>query len=276
MAIRRHRLPRFWLALTLGLVTGAVLAAHWWETQLPDRLERAARSGKLDDCLRYSEQLASLRWLGDRAPQEQGQCRRLKAESLWREERWREALRLQLQLVNSDAGSPEDQRQLLAWQKHLQQAALARYRQGDLSGALVLLAPMNEDHRPDGSALGDNLKEEWARNRLQLERSRKLVGAKRWWEALDALNRIDHPWWKQRSLELRQQVSKGLLTIKAKEDAHHSHESGLPTTVPMDQLDAAVRRHIAQGMDDFKAFKQACRELGGKVVESGPESACQR
>ncbi|MFS6828393.1 hypothetical protein [Cyanobium sp. ATX-6F1] len=72
MAIRRHRLPRFWLALTLGLVSGAVLAAHWWETQLPDRLERAARTGKLDDCLRYSEQLAALRWLGDRAPRSRG------------------------------------------------------------------------------------------------------------------------------------------------------------------------------------------------------------
>ncbi|MCP9849115.1 hypothetical protein [Cyanobium sp. Morenito 9A2] len=276
MAIRRHRLPRFWLALTLGLVGGAVLAAHWWETQLPGRLEQAARSGRIDDCLRFSEQLAALRWLGDRAPQEQGQCRRLKAESLWKAQKWREALRLQLQLVNSETGSPEDQQQLLAWQKQLQQAALTRYRKGDLSGALALLAPMNEDHRPDGSALGDSLKEEWARNRLQLERSRTLIAAKRWWEALDALNRIDQPWWKERSKALRQQVNAGLLTLKSKDEDHHSHEGALPSNVPLDQLDAAVRRHIAQGMDDFKAFKLGCRDLGGKVVESGPESACQR
>lgn len=276
MAIRRHRLPRFWLALTLGLVAGSVLAAHWWETQLPDRLEQAAREGRLDDCLRYGEQLSALRWLGDRAPLEQGQCRRRRAEQLWAAGQWREALKLQLQLVNSDAGSPEDQNRLQAWQKNLQQRALALYAKGDLSGALVLLAVMNEDHRPDGSALGDNLKEEWGRNRLQMERSRRLIGQKRWWEALDALNRIDHPWWKRHSADLRSQVTKGIKSLRPGEGDHNTHGNRLPTTVPVEQLDAAVRRHIAQGMDDFKAFQAACRELGGKVVESGPESACQR
>jgi hypothetical protein len=276
LAIRRHRLPRFWLALTLGLVGGCVLAAHWWETQLPERLERAAQAGRLDDCLRYSEQLSALRWLGDRAPMEQGQCRRLKAEKLWSAGQWRDALKLQLQLANSDAGSPDDQKRLLAWQRDLQRRALALYGQGNLSGALRLLAAMNEDHRPDGGALGDQLKEEWSRNRLQLERSLRLIAQKRWWEALDALNRIDHPWWEKRSSALRNQVSDGLKSVKAQEDDHHSHESGLPTTVPLAKLDAGVRRHIAEGMDDFKAFQVACNELGGKVVESGPESACQR
>jgi hypothetical protein len=29
-------------------------------------------------------------------------------------------------------------------------------------------------------------------------------------------------------------------------------------------------------MDDWKAFTSACRDLGGKVVEAGPESACRR
>ena len=33
---------------------------------------------------------------------------------------------------------------------------------------------------------------------------------------------------------------------------------------------------IAAGMDDGQAFERACKELGGKVVETGPESACRR
>jgi hypothetical protein len=37
-----------------------------------------------------------------------------------------------------------------------------------------------------------------------------------------------------------------------------------------------VQQRIAAGMDEWQAFQEACRELGGKVVEAGPESACQQ
>ena len=46
--------------------------------------------------------------------------------------------------------------------------------------------------------------------------------------------------------------------------------------VPADRLDALVQRRIAGGMDEWKAFQEACGELGGRVVEAGPESSCQR
>jgi hypothetical protein len=29
-------------------------------------------------------------------------------------------------------------------------------------------------------------------------------------------------------------------------------------------------------MDEWSAFKAACTALGGRVVEAGPDSACQR
>jgi hypothetical protein len=29
-------------------------------------------------------------------------------------------------------------------------------------------------------------------------------------------------------------------------------------------------------MDEWSAFQAACRALGGKVVEAGPETGCQR
>jgi hypothetical protein len=46
--------------------------------------------------------------------------------------------------------------------------------------------------------------------------------------------------------------------------------------VPAAQLDAQVRQRISQGMDEWSAFQEACRALGGQVVEAGPETACQR
>jgi hypothetical protein len=46
--------------------------------------------------------------------------------------------------------------------------------------------------------------------------------------------------------------------------------------VPGAQLEAAVQKHLARGLDEWQAFEKGCRELGGRVVEAGPESACRR
>jgi hypothetical protein len=46
--------------------------------------------------------------------------------------------------------------------------------------------------------------------------------------------------------------------------------------VPVAELDPRVQKRIAAGMSEWKAFETACAELGGKVVEAGPETACER
>jgi tetratricopeptide (TPR) repeat protein len=277
LAIRRHRLPRFWLVLTLGLVAAGVGTAYWWEKQLPGRLERAAEQGRLDDCLRYGEQLAALRWLGGKAPLEQGRCRRLKAEELWRQGAWAEALKLQLQLVNSGTSSPADQQQLLSWQQQLESRALNLYREGRLEEALKLLNTLNVAHNASGTALGDQLSEDWNRQKFLKQRAEQLIPQQRWWEALDALNRIEHPWWKQQSLALRRQVDKGIEGLRnGHEQEHDAHGGQLDSNVPAERLNDLITQKLAQGMDDWQAFSTACRELGGRVVEAGPETACRR
>lgn len=277
MAIRRHRLPRFWLVLTLGLVAAGVGSAYWWEKQLPQRLEQAAAQGRLDDCLRYGEQLAALRWLGGKAPLEQGRCRRLKAQELWRKGAWAEALKLQLQLVNSGTSTPEDQQQLLSWQQQLESRALNLYREGRLEEALKLLSSLNAAHNGGGTALGDQLNEDWNRQKFLQQRAEQLIPQKRWWEALDALNRIEHPWWKQQSAPLRRQVEQGIEGLRSGEQREHDvHGSSLSSNVPAERLNDLITQKLAQGMDDWQAFSAACRELGGKVVEAGPETTCRR
>ncbi len=277
MAIRRHRLPRFWLVLTLGLVAAGVGAAYWWEKQLPLRLEEAAKQGRLDACLRYGEQLAALRWLGGKAPQEQGRCRREKAAELWRRGDWAEALKLQLQLVNSGTSTPQDQQRLLLWQQQLEARALRLYREGQLEQALEVLSNLNAAHNASGTALGDQLQEDWNRQRFLKERASQLIPQQRWWEALDALNRIEHPWWKERTQALRRQVEQGIEGLRAGEAREHdSHGSELSSNVPAERLNALINQKLAAGMDDWQAFSSACRELGGRVVEQGPETACQR
>jgi tetratricopeptide (TPR) repeat protein len=277
LAIRRHRLPRFWLVLTLGLVAAGVGSAYWWEKQLPERLEQAAAQGRLDDCLSYGEQLAALRWLGGKAPLEQGRCRRLKAAELWRKGAWAEALKLQLQLVNSGNSTPADQQQLLSWQQQLETRALNLYREGRLEEALKLLTALNAAHNAGGTSLGDQLNEDWNRQKFLKQRAEQLIPQKRWWEALDALNRIEHPWWKQQSAPLRRQVEQGIEGLRSGEQREHDvHGGALSSNVPAERLNDLITQKLAQGMDDWQAFSAACRELGGRVVEAGPETACRR
>jgi hypothetical protein len=134
---------------------------------------------------------------------------------------------------------------------------------------------MGDDQRADGNSLGDRLSENWTRNRLQFERAQRLGDQQRWWEALDALTRIDHPWWKTQSRDVQAKVKKGIEGLKGQERERDAHGQ-LPHTVPAEQLDALVRQRIASGMDEWSAFQAACRALNGKVVEAGPETACQR
>jgi hypothetical protein len=275
LALRRHRLPRLWLALTLGAVLAVIGGVYWWERQLPERLSRAAAEGRLDDCLRYGDQLAALSWLPGRSPQEQGRCRRDRALQLWQQGRWEDALRLQGQLGASTAASPADRQRLDSWRQELQSRALERFSAGDLDGARALLHPLDVGGRRDGHVLAEEMGAIWERNRLQLERADGLIRQARWWEALDALNRLDHPWWQARASERRQQVNQGLARLRRQDQQRDSH-GALPHSVPTDQLDAAVQRRIAAGVEEWQAFEQACRELGGRVVEAGPESACQR
>ena len=272
MALRRHRLPRFWLAFTLGPVLALVGLVYWWERQLPARIQQAADAGRLEDCLRYGDQLSALSWLPGGVPQEQGRCRRQRAEQLWQAQRWREALQMQRQLVQSPAAGPADRQRLKQWQESLQQQAISLFRGGDLEAALRRLEPLGSS---SAGGLADELRQIWERNRLQLQRAERLSRQARWWEALDALNRIDHPWWRQRSAAVRARVQKGVDSLDAEHKEHDGH-GALPHSVDTARLDALVRRRIAAGMEEWQAFEQSCRELGGKVVEAGPDSACQR
>jgi hypothetical protein len=275
LPLRRHRLPRFWLALTLGSLAVTIGFVYWWERQLPSRLAEAIAEGRIDDCLRYSEQMAALSWLSGPAPEGEGRCRREKALQLWEERSWGQAMAQLRQLASSPSGTEADRERLTGWEEELRRNAVASFQAGDLEAALVFVAPLDQAEAGAGRTIAEELREIWNRNRLQHDRAGRLVAQARWWEALDALNRIDHPWWQKRSEPLRLQVQQGLAKLRSDEQERDSH-GGLPHTVPADSLDTLVQKNIAAGMDEWQAFQEACRELGGRIVEAGPESACQR
>lgn len=271
---RPWRLPLGLAGLSLALAL-ALVAAQGWQRQLSGRLAAAAAAGDLERCLALGKQLRQLAWLpGAPAPQE-GRCRREQAGRLWAQQRWAAAVGLQRQLVASPEALPADRQRLNGWSEALRREAVVLFRGGDLAAALARLAPLGEDRRANGDSLGDQLQQTWSRNRLEAERAERLAGQSRWWEALDSLNRLDHPWWQRRSLPLRRRVDQAIAQLRGNDKEHDGHGAP-PDSVPQARLEAEVERRIAAGMDDWKAFVAGCQALGGAVVEAGPESICRR
>ena len=264
---------------TIGVVAAIAGTAWWWEKQLPGKLQQASQEGDLEACLRYGEQLAALRWLGSGAPEEQALCRRRQAETFWNQGDVPAALKLQRQLVESGLGTTETQQQdrdrLALWQDQLRDRALVLFRDGDLDKALETLAPLTPASASGSSALSDTLKETWNRNRLTHERIKQLVDDKRWWEALDSLNRLDHPWWQTQAKQQRQAVESAIEELRSTAEHRQHGESG-PDVIQGPDLETAVQSSISAGQDPWDAFLAACRKLGGQVVEEGPESFCRR
>ena len=277
LALRRH-LPRLWLTATLSVVAGLCGVAYWWEQQLPNRLRDAASRRDFAACLRYGEQLAALRWLTQNAPTEQAICRRRQAELAWKAGDSSQALQLQSKLVISGIGSETqrngDRERLSQWRKHLQDRALEQFRAGDLDAALATLQPLELKGQRPGNQLGDILRETWNRNRIDHERLKSKVDRQQWWEALSVLNRLDHPWWQTHALPLRQEVEQAIQNLRDQQE-HHSHGTLPAHTVDGKGLNGAVEDRLSSGMDPWSAFVAGCSDMGGVLVEEGPESLCK-
>jgi hypothetical protein len=173
-----------------------------------------------------------------------------------------------------------ENRQLQQWRQQLKQWVMHRFQRGELNQAFSLLSSSGETRFPEGQALQEALRENWAFNRFLYEKTQAAVLKKQWWEALDQLNQLEHPWWKTQAAPLRRQVDGAIEALRQRHEDHDSHgpvqgrSAGGQVDPP--RLDALVRRRLDEGLGDWAAFQAACRELGGKVHEEGPESDCRR
>ena len=276
MAAPRHLLLRLWGLGTLGLVLAIAAGAYWWEKQLPKRLQTALKANDYEACIRTSQQLAALRWLGDGAPEEQALCRQKHAEQLWDQGDPIAALALQQQLVASGHGDLDVHRETLErWRQDLIDQAVALFRQGELQKALDLLEPLKGHGRSSISQLSATLMEIWNRNQLEQRRLVELVEQERWWEALDSLNKLDHPWWQTQARATRERVEAAIQALDEAQQ-HQQHPAVHADVISGDALDAAVQDQLRQGLDPWTAFSMGCSHLGGRVEEDGPESFCRR
>ena len=273
--MQRHLL-QLWVLATLGMVLAIAGGAFWWEKQLPAQLRDAIANQDYEGCIRASNQLASLQWLGQRAPAELALCRQRHAEQLWKQGSTSQALELQYKLVVSGQGDLDHNRATLKqWQQTIQARAISLFRQGQLEPSLALLKPLELQQRGPIRDLRKTFQEIWNRNSVEHVRLVRLVQQERWWEALDSLNRLDHPWWKSKAKVQKQRIDTGLASFDRGIE-HNQHAAQPVDVISGQQLEQAVQRQLRQGVDPWDAFQAGCKSLGGQVKEDGPESFCQR
>ena len=273
--MQRHLL-QLWVLATLGMVLAIAGGAFWWEKQLPAQLRDAIANQDYEGCIRASNQLAALQWLGQRAPAELALCRQRHAEQLWAQGATSQALELQYKLVVSGQGDLDHNRATLKqWQQAIQERAISLFRQGQLEPSLALLKPLELQQRGPIRDLRKTFQEIWNRNSVEHVRLGRLVQQERWWEALDSLNRLDHPWWKSKAEVQKQRIETGLASFDRGIE-HNQHAAQPVDVISGQQLEQAVQRQLRQGVDPWDAFQAGCKSLGGHVKEDGPESFCQR
>ncbi len=266
---RIHR----WVGLPVLAFTVGMALLWGWKQQLTRQLRAASADQRLEECLQLERRLQALEWVPSPPAQDGGRCRREAAQRLWGGQQQAQALRLQQELVLSKAVVPEDIQRLQQWKAQTQRSALRAFDGGDLGQALALLRlsdPTGGD--PGIAAMVDQLQQTWGKNKADLERAEAMAAKKQWWEALSALNGLTHPYWRERSRRLRQTVEAGLAKVEKKRVEAHGP---LPYAISRPLLDELVTKRVAAGVPDWQAFGEACRALGGRVVDSGPEATCQ-
>ncbi|WP_353291649.1 hypothetical protein [Synechococcus sp. M16CYN] len=269
-------LIRLWVVVTLGSVLTISAGAFCWEKQLPNRLREAVERQNYGECVRASEQLAALQWLKQGVAAEQALCRQRYAKHLWAKGASAEALNLQKKLIASEQGDTVKNRAALdRWQLTLQERAVTFFWQGELTKALRLLSLQNLQRSQNIQNLRDTFQEIWNRNLSEKERLVRLVKQKRWWEALDSLNRLDHPWWQLEAVNERALINAALQSLENIQE-HNQHAVAHPNLVSAQELELAVQRWLSRGMEPWEAFQAGCNSLKGQVEEDGPESFCRR
>ena len=255
------------LAFALGMT---VLWA--WKQHLTRQLRAASADQQLERCLQLERRLQPLEWVPSPPAADAGRCRREAAQRLWETKRPDLALRLQEELVRSKAAIGDDLERLRLWRAELQRSALRAFDQGDLERALALLRLSDTSGGDPGvAAMTEQLRQIWGKNKAALERAEAMAARNKWWESLSALNAIHHPFWRDQSQPLRKRVEKGLAKVeKARVDTH----GPLPFAIPRQKLDGLVRARVEAGVPEWQAFGEACRALGGRVVDGGPEATC--
>ena len=270
-----RRLLQLAAAAIIILVLRALIHGwqHHWTQQ---RFQRAVTDEDHTACVASGEQLVRLRPLEPAEATRLAHCRRILATDHWVRGEHQKALDRLESLVQSPQGTRTDQAQFSQWVRQHKDRAIEQYRQGELSTAVALLRQLSDRQDPYRDTLIESLEIRWNLNQALYEQARGLRAEERWWAAFDAINKLDHPWWRDHAQPLQEEVVAATQALTGQGVGRDGHDGRVRHNVPLSELDRRIRLHLTRSADHWNAYVQACHELGGVVVDYGPESVCRR
>ena len=152
---------------------------------------------------------------------------------------------------------------------------MQKFHLGDLESTEYFLTPLRQPFLYKGYRMMDIFRQNWEKNKHEALRLNHLINQERWWEAMDCLNRLDHPWWQSNTIDQREKVVNAIENLRDSQE-HLQHGSNQEDLITGIKLDQEVQQQIQQGLDPWEAFQKGCSKLGGIVEEDGPESFCVR
>lgn len=183
------------------------------------------------------------------------------------------ALRLIESLTPDSPAGQASQALRQQWTEQLIEQARQEYTQGRLEPALQRLAKLPRSREIE--AIAATWRRDWANDTALLARIRQEIAQARWWEVERTATRVStNPYWQRQA---RQLVAQARAVIEKLAAAPVDHpRTGSERTIADAQLEPLFNRYRAQGQDEYTAWNRACRDAGGRAVDAGPETLCER
>ncbi|WP_338442428.1 hypothetical protein VZG28_05575 [Synechococcus elongatus IITB4] len=275
-------LSRYRWSISLLIVAIAVPASWWgWQNWQQRRIlsqaQQALATGDVVTCL---DQLAKLSTT-QQPPALLNDCRWQRSQQLAAQGNFPEALQLALLIPASDRQAAAAQAAARRWGEQVRAQAEQQFLAGNWPAAQKLLnaLPAQTPLDPAPSVLLSRWQQQWQQDSQAITQARVALEQARWWDVDRALAKLsDHPYWQPQAQALRQQAQQSIQQLaQQRPNATTVAEDGtVIDSVAEAALEPRYRQYLAQGLSDYEAWQRACQDLGGQVIDRGPEAFCSR
>jgi hypothetical protein len=291
---RRWRKRVVQIAGVSALVGLGVVGLNHWQMRQQAWSDWQVSNDKAQDkdyanCIQAAQRIPVQAALYPEAQALLANCRFAHAQELARQEQYGEAIAQILAIPPRHPARSKSMAWVNQWSQQVFQQADRQYQSGNLQGAIARLEALPQDTplRPALLRLGEQWQGEWQRNERAIAQAQQQIRDARWWDARHTLASLSrHPYWQTQSAQLRARVETGISALdqlRQQPERTPAAQPGKTSKPPAERgliadtaLDGPYRANLARGLDEWSAWTTACKSLGGRVVDQGPEVICSK
>lgn len=277
MVFSRYRWPVSLIIVAIAVPMGWWVWQDWQQRRNLSEAQQFLSAGDFEACL---DQLTPFETV-QQAQAVLQECRWQRSQQLAAQGNYPEALRLALQIPPSERQGTAAQAAARRWSEQARTQAEQQFLAGNWPAAQQLLKalPANAPLEPSPSVLLSQWQQQWQQDSQAIAKAQESLSQARWWDVDRALLTLsDHPYWQPQAQALRQQAQQSIqkLAQQRPNAAAVAEDGTVIDTVAETELEPRYRQYLAQGLSDYEAWQRACQDLGGQVIDRGPDAFCSR